>query len=162
MKKLLLASTALLALSAQAATVTYYGDKFHGRKTANGERFNQNAMTCASNTHKFGTHLKVTNTANGKSVVCRVNDRGGFGKYGVTLDLSKGAFAQIASLSQGRARVTIETVSDGTAAVQTPASTLAQDALVAQQVAEALSKVETVTTQRTQTITLAANVSATE
>ena len=162
MKKLLLASTALLALSAQAATVTYYGDKFHGRKTANGERFNQNAMTCASNTHKFGTHLKVTNTANGKSVVCRVNDRGGFSKYGVTLDLSKGAFAQIASLSQGRARVTIETVSDGTAAAQTPASTLAQDALVAQQVAEALSKVETVTTQRTQTITLAANVSATE
>lgn len=162
MKKLLLASTALLALSAQAATVTYYGDKFHGRKTANGERFNQNAMTCASNTHKFGTHLKVTNTANGKSVVCRVNDRGGFGKYGVTLDLSKGAFAQIAPLSQGRARVTIETVSDGTAAVQTPASTLAQDALVAQQVAEALSKVETVTTQRTQTITLAANVSVTQ
>lgn len=162
MKKLLLASTALLALSAQAATVTYYGDKFHGRKTANGERFNQNAMTCASNTHKFGTHLKVTNTANGKSVVCRVNDRGGFSKYGVTLDLSKGAFAQIAPLSQGRARVTIETVSVGTAAAQTPASTLAQDALVAQQVAEALSKVETVTTQRTQTITLAANVSATE
>lgn len=162
MKKLLLASTALLALSAQAATVTYYGDKFHGRKTANGERFNQNAITCASNTHKFGTHLKVTNTANGKSVVCRVNDRGGFSKYGVTLDLSKGAFAQIASLSQGRARVTIETVSGGTAAAQTPASTLAQDALVAQQVAEALSKVDTVTTQRTQTITLAANVSATE
>lgn len=162
MKKLLLASTALLALSAQAATVTYYGDKFHGRKTANGERFNQNAMTCASNTHKFGTHLKVTNTANGKSVVCRVNDRGGFSKYGVTLDLSKGTFAQIAPLSQGRARVTIETVSGGTAAAQTPASTLAQDALVAQQVAEALSKVETVTTQRTQTITLAANVSATQ
>ena len=162
MKKLLLASTALLALSAQAATVTYYGDKFHGRKTANGERFNQNAMTCASNTHKFGTHLKVTNTANGKSVVCRVNDRGGFSKYGVTLDLSKGAFAQIASLSQGHARVTIETVSGGTAAAQTPASTMAQDALVAQQVAEALSKVETVTTQRTQTITLAANVSATQ
>lgn len=162
MKKLLLASTALLALSAQAATVTYYGDKFHGRKTANGERFNQNAMTCASNTHKFGTHLKVTNTANGKSVVCRVNDRGGFSKYGVTLDLSKGAFAQIAPLSQGRARVTIETVSGGIAAAQTPASTLAQDALVAQQVAEALSKVETVTTQRTQTITLAANVSATQ
>lgn len=142
--------------------MTYYGDKFHGRKTANGERFNQNAMTCASNTHKFGTHLKVTNTANGKSVVCRVSDRGGFSKYGVTLDLSKGAFAQIAPLSQGRARVTIETVSGGTAAAQTPASTLAQDALVAQQVAEALSKVETVTTQRTQTITLAANVSATQ
>lgn len=162
MKKLLLLATAMCALSAQAATVTYYGDKFHGRKTASGERFNQNAMTCASNTHKFGTHLKVTNTANGKSVICRVNDRGGFSKYGVTLDLSKGAFAKIAPLSQGRARVTIETVSGSTAAAEAPASTLAQDALVAQQVAEALSKVENVTTQRTQTITLAANVSATE
>lgn len=160
MKKLLLATTVLLSLSAQAATVTYYGDKFHGRKTASGERFNQNAMTCASNSHRFGTMLKVTNTANGKSVVCRVNDRGGFSKYGVTLDLSKGAFAKIAPLAQGRARVTIETVSADTA--EAPASTLAQDALVAQQVAEALSKVEGVTTQRTQTITLASNISATE
>lgn len=162
MKKFLLATTALLALSAQATTVTYYGDKFHGRKTASGERFNQNAMTCASNTHKFGTHLKVTNTTNGKSVICRVNDRGGFGKHGVTLDLSKGAFMQIAPLSQGRARVTIEAVGTDTTAAEMSASTLAQDALMAQKVAEALSKVENVTTQRTHTITLASTMSVTE
>ena len=104
------------------------------KKTASGERFNQNAMTCASNSHKFGTHLKVTNTANDKSVICRVNDRGGFGKYGVTLDLSKGAFAKIAPLSQGRARVIIEKVDDliaqDTQGIES--STLAQDSLSAQ------------------------------
>ena len=107
MKKIFVAALALSALSAQAATVTYYGDKFHGKKTASGERFNQNAMTCASNSHKFGTHLKVTNTANDKSVICRVNDRGGFGKYGTTLDLSKASFAKIAPLSKGKIKVTI-------------------------------------------------------
>ena len=100
----------LVASQAQAQTATWYGDKFHGRKTANGERYNQNAFTCASNKYKFGTRLKVTNKANGKSVVCRVNDRGGFGKYGVALDLSKGAFKKIAPLSDGKVRVMIRRV----------------------------------------------------
>ncbi|AKI27165.1 septal ring lytic transglycosylase RlpA family protein [Moraxella catarrhalis] len=105
--KYLFLAIALLATASQANYATYYGDKFHGRKTASGERFDQNAMTCASNSHKFGTRLKVTNTANDKSVICRVNDRGGFGKYGTTLDLSKTSFAKIASLSQGKIKVTI-------------------------------------------------------
>ncbi|OAV14856.1 Rare lipoprotein A precursor [Moraxella catarrhalis] len=136
MKKILVTVLALSALSAQAATVTFYGDKFHGKKTASGERFNQNAMTCASNSHKFGTRLKVTNTANDKSVICRVNDRGGFSKYGVTLDLSKGAFAKIAPLAQGRARVIIEKVSDSIAqdTQGNKSSTLAQDNLSAKKV----------------------------
>lgn len=97
----------LVASQAQAHTATWYGGKFHGRLTASGERYNQNALTCASNKYKFGTRLKVTNTANGKSVICRVNDRGGFSKYGTTLDLSKGAFKKIAPLSQGKIKVTI-------------------------------------------------------
>ncbi|OAV07852.1 Rare lipoprotein A precursor [Moraxella catarrhalis] len=136
MKKILVTVLALSALSAQAATVTFYGDKFHGKKTASGERFNQNAMTCASNSHKFGTRLKVTNTANDKSVICRVNDRGGFSKYGVTLDLSKGAFAKIAPLAQGRARVIIEKVGDSIAqdTQGNKSSTLAQDNLSAKKV----------------------------
>lgn len=100
----------LVASQAQAHTATWYGGSFHGKKTASGERFNQNALTCASNQYKFGTRLKVTNKANGKSVICRVNDRGGFGKYGVTLDLSKGAFRQIAPLSDGKVKVTIRRV----------------------------------------------------
>lgn len=98
----------LVASQAQAHnTATWYGDRFHGRLTASGERYNQNAFTCASNQYKFGTRLKVTNKANGKSVICRVNDRGGFGKYGTALDLSKASFAKIAPLSKGKIKVTI-------------------------------------------------------
>ncbi|MPW73977.1 hypothetical protein CPI40_02270 [Moraxella catarrhalis] len=164
MKKILVTVLALSALSAQAATVTFYGDKFHGKKTASGERFNQNAMTCASNSHKFGTRLKVTNTANDKSVICRVNDRGGFSKYGVTLDLSKGAFAKIAPLAQGRARVIIEKVSDSIAqdTQGNKSSTLAQDNLSAKKVAEMLSQVEKVSTSHTTRITLASSTPVTE
>lgn len=164
MKKILVIVLALSALSAQAATVTFYGDKFHGKKTASGERFNQNAMTCASNSHKFGTRLKVTNTANDKSVICRVNDRGGFSKYGVTLDLSKGAFAKIAPLAQGRARVIIEKVGDSIAqdTQGNKSSTLAQDNLSVKKVAEMLSQVEKVSTSHTTRITLASNTPVTE
>lgn len=164
MKKILVTVLALSALSAQAATVTFYGDKFHGKKTASGERFNQNAMTCASNSHKFGTQLKVTNTANDKSVICRVNDRGGFSKYGVTLDLSKGAFAKIAPLAQGRARVIIEKVGDSIAqdTQGNKSSTLAQDNLSAKKVAEMLSQVEKVSTSHTTRITLASSTPVTE
>lgn len=164
MKKILVTVLALSALSAQATTVTFYGDKFHGKKTASGERFNQNAMTCASNSHKFGTRLKVTNTANDKSVICRVNDRGGFSKYGVTLDLSKGAFAKIAPLAQGRARVIIEKVGDSIAqdTQGNKSSTLAQDNLSAKKVAEMLSQVEKVSTSHTTRITLASNTPVTE
>lgn len=102
------ALTAGSAMNANASTVTWYGPGFHGKLTASGERFNQNAMTCASNSHKMGTLLKVTNKKNGKSVVCKVNDTGGFSKYGIKLDLSKAAFAKIAPLGQGRAKVHIE------------------------------------------------------
>jgi rare lipoprotein A len=56
--------------------VAHYGRKFNGRKTASGERFNAAAMTMAHKTLPFGTKVKVTNLANNKSVVVRVNDRG--------------------------------------------------------------------------------------
>ena len=95
------------AQQANAAVVSWYGGKHHGRTTASGEKFNQNALTAASNVHKLGSMLKVTNKANGKSVVVRVTDTGGFGKYGRTLDLSKGAFSKIANLSNGVAKVDI-------------------------------------------------------
>lgn len=97
----------LLSTPAIANYATWYGNQFHGRLTASGERFNQHAMTCASNKHKFGTYLNITNAKTGKSVVCRVNDRGKLGK-GVVVDLSKGAFAKIAPLSQGKVKVTIK------------------------------------------------------
>ena len=85
---------------------TFYGGVFHGRLTASGERFDKNKFTCASNYYKIGTILEVTNIANGKSVVVKVNDRGGF--KGMKLDLSEGAFKRIANLKQGVLKVKVE------------------------------------------------------
>lgn len=85
---------------------TFYGGVFHGRLTASGERFDKNKLTCASNYYKIGTILEVTNIANGKSVVVKVNDRGGF--KGMKLDLSEGAFKRIANLKKGVLKVRVE------------------------------------------------------
>lgn len=85
---------------------TFYGGVFHGRLTASGERFDKNKFTCASNYYKIGTMLEVTNISNGKSVVVKVNDRGGF--KGMKIDLSEGAFKQIANLKQGVLKVKVE------------------------------------------------------
>jgi rare lipoprotein A len=60
----------------ETGKLAWYGKKFAGRKTASGERYNPNALTTAHNTLPFGTKVKVTNLANNKSVVVRVNDRG--------------------------------------------------------------------------------------
>ena len=108
--KYLILSLLLMANASYAATASWYGKPFHGRLTASGERFNMNDLTCASNTHKMGTKLKVTNKSNGKSVVVRVNDTGGFKKYGRTLDLSKGAFAKIANIDKGVINIKIKEI----------------------------------------------------
>lgn len=79
---------------------SYYGKKFHGRQTANGEIFDMNKLTCAHKTLPFNTTLEVTNEVNGKSVVVRVNDRGPFVK-GRDLDLSKAAAEQIGLIPYG-------------------------------------------------------------
>ena len=96
----------LASMSTQAATASYYGKQFHLKRTASGEIFDMYKMTTASNTHKMGT--KVVNRANKNSVVCKVNDTGGFSKYGRTLDLSKAAFAKIADIKQGLVKVDIK------------------------------------------------------
>ena len=70
------------------------GDGFHGRKTANGERFNKNALTAAHKTLPFNSRVKVTNTKNGKSVTVRINDRGPY-HGNRCLDLSTAAMSQI-------------------------------------------------------------------
>ena len=106
MKALMLCLLLLTSISVNAEVVSWYN--LDGRKTASGEVFRTHSLTCASNTHKIGTYLKVTNVANDKSVVCKVNDTGGFSKYGRTLDLSKGAFSKIAHLNQGTVNVTIK------------------------------------------------------
>lgn len=88
---------------------SYYNDSFIGKKTASGELFYNSEFTVAHKTLPFGTKLKVTNKANNKSVIVRVNDRGPFIK-GRSLDLSQKAFNQISSLKVGTIRVDYEIV----------------------------------------------------
>jgi rare lipoprotein A len=90
---------------------SYYGREFMGSKTANGEKFNPNAMTAAHRTAAFGTKIRVTNLANGKDVVVRVNDRGPWTK-GRIIDISHAAAKQIGMLSSGTAKVRLNRVSD--------------------------------------------------
>lgn len=101
-----------ITYSQQVGKASYYAEQHNGRKTASGEVFNMNGLTAASNTHPLGTMLRVTNLKNNKSVVVKVNDRGGFGKLGRIIDLSKGAFAQIASVKQGIITVMVEILSN--------------------------------------------------
>jgi peptidoglycan lytic transglycosylase len=89
---------------------SYYGRRFHGRLTANGERFNMNAMTAAHKTLPFGTRVRVTNPRNGRSVTVRINDRGPFIR-GRTIDLSRGAAERIGMIASGHARVKLDIVS---------------------------------------------------
>lgn len=91
---------------------SYYANKFHGRKTASGVVFDNTKLTAAHKSLPFGTKLKVTNLANGKSVLVEVNDRGPFVK-GRELDLSKAAFLEISrGISYGLMRVNIEIIEE--------------------------------------------------
>lgn len=86
---------------------SWYGPGFHGRKTASGERFNQNALTAAHRSLPFGTKVRVTNVKNGRSVIVRINDRGPFHGNRI-IDLSKGAARAIGVMSSGVAPVRIQ------------------------------------------------------
>lgn len=91
--------------------VSWYGDKFHGRKTASGEVYDKQELTAAHKTLPFGTKVKVTNTRNGKSVVVEINDRGPFVKSRV-LDLSEAAFKEIGHTNTGVMHVEYEVLKD--------------------------------------------------
>ncbi|HMO30263.1 septal ring lytic transglycosylase RlpA family protein [Enterovirga sp.] len=73
-----------------AGIASWYGPGFHGRKTASGERFDQNDLTAAHRTLPFGTRVRVVDEKTGRSVIVRINDRGPFA-HGRVIDLSKGA-----------------------------------------------------------------------
>ena len=75
---------------------SWYGPGFHGRQTANGERFNQGALTAAHRSFPHNTLVKITNAENGKSVTVRINDRGPF-VQGRDMDLSLASFVLIRS-----------------------------------------------------------------
>lgn len=93
--------------SIRSGTASWYGGKFHGRKTASGQRFDQFALTAAHPSLPFGTKVKVTNNANGRSVVVRINDRGPYA-HGRVIDLSKGAARAVGM--DGTAKVSLAVV----------------------------------------------------
>lgn len=90
----------------QSGVASWYGRRFHGRRTANGERYNMNAMTAAHRKLPFGTWVRVERLDNGRQVVVRINDRGPFIK-GRVIDLSRAAARRLGILGAGVASVRI-------------------------------------------------------
>lgn len=89
---------------------SWYGPRFHGRLTANGETFDQGALTAAHKSYRFGTLLRLTNPANDLTVIVRINDRGPF-IPGRQIDLSKAAAERLGMLHKGLANLDVEQVS---------------------------------------------------
>jgi rare lipoprotein A len=93
----------------QIGSASWYGSKYHGRKTSSGERYNKNEMTAAHKTLPFGTLVKVTNPANDKSVVLRINDRGPFVGNRI-IDVSEAAARKLNIHAAGVAKVKVEVI----------------------------------------------------
>jgi peptidoglycan lytic transglycosylase len=91
-------------------TASWYGPRFHGNLTANGEVFDQLAFTAAHKKLKFGTLLKLTNLRNDKSIIVRINDRGPY-ISGRQLDLSKAAALSLGMVQRGVAKLKVEQIS---------------------------------------------------
>lgn len=87
-----------------AGECSYYGKKFHGRQTANGEIYDMYKMTAAHKRLPFGTILEIENIANGKKIRVRINDRGPF-KPGRIIDLSFAAAKKLDMIKQGTAKI---------------------------------------------------------
>jgi rare lipoprotein A len=101
------AAPAIQWRSYQTGIASWYGGRWHGRKTANGERYNQNTMTAAHRKLPFNTMVRVTNLSTGRSCVVRINNRGPYSR-GRVIDLSVAAAKSIGSYSCGLSRVKLE------------------------------------------------------
>ena len=97
---------------AKAVEASYYGKGFAGKPTANGERFDPERLTAAHRTLPFGSIVKVTNAATGKTVKVKINDRGPF-HGNREIDLSTAAARAIGMLDSGTAKVTLDVVGRG-------------------------------------------------
>ena len=107
LKTVLAVALLCVPITARAETgmASYYGGKHHGRLTANGERFNQNAMMCAHKSRAFGSVLAVT--YRGRTIRCRVNDRGPFIR-GRIVDLSVAGAKALGMIGAGVGRVRVQ------------------------------------------------------
>ena len=103
------APTTLPERYSDKGTASWYGRQFHGRRTANGERFDMYALTAAHRTLPFGSIVQVTDLENGRSVTVRINDRGPF-KGGRIIDLSYAAAKKLGMIKRGVVPVRITQV----------------------------------------------------
>lgn len=102
-------STAGEAGFKQKGVASYYADRFHGRKTASGVRYDKGALTAAHKTLPMGTKVRVTNLKSGESVDVEINDRGPHVK-GRVVDLSKAAARELGMTKAGVAKVQVEVI----------------------------------------------------
>ena len=98
---------ATVASSLGTGIASYYGRRFHGRRTASGEPFDMHGFTAAHRTLPFGSLVRVTNPRNGRSVTVRINDRGPFVR-GRTIDVSRAAAEELGMIARGHASVELE------------------------------------------------------
>jgi len=103
---LLLIALAGEAMARECGGASWYGEKFAGKRTASGERFNPNAMMAAHRTLPFGARVRVTERRSGRSVTVRIVDRGPHVR-GRVIDVSKAAARKLGFLGRGTARVCI-------------------------------------------------------
>ena len=96
----------------QVGIASYYASKHHGRRTASGERFDMQELTAAHRTLPFGTRVRVTNLANGRRTVVRINDRGPFRK-GRIIDVSYAAARELQMRARGTTRVRLQVLEWG-------------------------------------------------
>lgn len=105
------ATRSVLRVEPDTGIASYYAEQFHGKKTSSGEPYDMHDRTCAHRWLPYNTRVRVTNLANNRSVVVRVNDRGPF-KHTRLIDVSKGAAKELDMIRSGTARVVIEVVND--------------------------------------------------
>ena len=108
---LLLTGTASMAAvstgNSQSGMASFYHDRFHGRKTASGTRYDKNELSAAHKTLPLGTRVRVTDSRTGRDVVVRINDRGPYVK-GRVIDLSRAAANKLGLMAKGVSRVKVE------------------------------------------------------
>jgi rare lipoprotein A len=96
----------------QKGIASYYSDRFQGRRTASGERYNRNGFTAMHRSLPFGTRVRVTNLSNNRSIEVRVNDRGDPANRRL-LDLSRRAAKELGFIKAGLAQVKLEVIRMG-------------------------------------------------
>lgn len=100
------------SLETTDGTASYYGKRFHGRKTASGEIFDMHGLSASHKTYPMGTSIRVTNKTNGKSVTLKINDRMPLRNKRL-IDISYGAAKELDMIKSGLAKVKVEVLEWG-------------------------------------------------